>query len=66
MELNTLFEREIDKNGLATILDVLATICSEKADHLYTNWQDEKAGKRWDVLAGVIRSAHDRASKFEL
>jgi len=51
-------EREIDsleimmdKHGLDTVMLALSHICSEKADHVRSNWQDENLAKAWDKNA---------------
>ena len=49
----------VDKYGLADTLDLLAEICSGKADHLRSNWQDEQTGESWDNAAGaLLQTAH--------
>ena len=42
-------ESMIDEFGLHTIVDALATICFEKAEHLRSNWQDENMARNWDL-----------------
>jgi hypothetical protein len=37
----------IDRLTLRGLLDLVAQVCHEKADHLRANWQDEDAGKAW-------------------
>lgn len=41
-------EQLIDQHGLETVLDLLADVCHEKADHLRTTWQDRNAARMWD------------------
>lgn len=36
-----LLEGLIDKHGLANVINGLACICSGKADHIESNWQDQ-------------------------
>ena len=44
----------IDRYGLGEVLSSLGYICSEKAEHVATNWQDVPLGKRWMKLATVL------------
>jgi hypothetical protein len=45
-KLGEMLERLVDENGLTAVLDALATVCYEKADHVQSNWQDS-ALRRW-------------------
>lgn len=61
MNLEQQIEQLIDANGLATVLDAIARVCSEKADHIETNWQDSVAAKAWNIASGAISNcAHTR------
>lgn len=40
-------ERMIDAYGLETVLYALGDICIEKAEHIRSNWQDERTAKYW-------------------
>lgn len=51
-DITETLEAMIDKHGLVHVLTGLACVCREKADHLRSNWQDEKSAKQWD------RNAH--------
>jgi hypothetical protein len=44
----------IDSHQLDAVLDMIATICIEKADHLTSNWQDSGAAKCWTKAANSI------------
>lgn len=51
-------EAMIDSHGLAAILESLEEICNGKADHLSTNWQDERSARVWiHARDAMIRSA---------
>lgn len=51
-------ERMVDAYGLEGVLYALADICVEKADHLRSNWQDERTAKYWDKrVVRVTRTA---------
>lgn len=41
-------EHMLDRYTLADLLDGLATICAEKAEHVRSNWQDETTAKLWE------------------
>ena len=47
-------ENKVDVYGVAAILAKLAEMASEKADHVRTNWQDEKLAKDWELLAARL------------
>ena len=56
-------ERLIDSTSLAKVVEMLSGIAGEKADHIRTNWQDDRLASRWqrvanrlDKVAGDIRS----------
>jgi len=44
-------EDMVDRWSVGAILNMLETICYEKAEHLRSNWQDEASAKSW-TLAG--------------
>lgn len=46
-ELDNQIESLIDKHGLQMVLDSLATVCGEKAEHLAVTWQDTASAKAW-------------------
>lgn len=48
-------EAMIDRNGLPAVIDMLATICGEKAEHLAATWQDASTAKVWDRDATLLR-----------
>lgn len=41
-------EHLIDLHGVAEVLNAVAQVCSEKAEHLRANWQDTRSAKAWD------------------
>jgi len=47
-------EAMLDQSSLKEVLDMLAEICHEKADHLRSNWQDEAAAKDWERMGNRI------------
>lgn len=49
-----ILEELIDRHGPAAILESIAAIAREKAEHLRVNWQDDKAAKVWETKATKI------------
>ncbi len=52
-----------DGVGFASVLDALATLASEKAEHLASNWQDRAAAKAWERVARLTATASDAADR---
>ena len=48
----TMLEQLIDRDGLEPVLRAIEEICHGKAEHVLTNWQDEKLARTWN-RAGV-------------
>lgn len=40
-------EAMVDSTSLATVVELLAEICHEKADHVYVTWQDCELAAQW-------------------
>lgn len=40
-------EQMIDTHGLSAVVGAMSKICSEKADHVQTNWQDSNTACDW-------------------
>jgi hypothetical protein len=51
----------VDKFGLQNVLNGLACICSGKADHIESNWQDKRFAKHWEKAAVHIMNAADHS-----
>ena len=49
-----IIERCIDSNGLQETIQMLSSICWEKADHVLTNQQDKKLARAWEAAATSI------------
>jgi hypothetical protein len=60
-ELQDEIENLIDQHTLVKILDTIATICHEKADHVSINWDDAKLQKFWDKMGVKIQYVVDTA-----
>lgn len=59
-------EEMVDKNGLGTVLDTLATMCGEKAEHVMSNYQDEGLQKKWLKAADILSDADGKISKLDI
>jgi hypothetical protein len=62
-EMGETLERLIDESGLVAVLEALATVCHEKADHVQSNWRDSSldrcwraCGRRIETLVGIIQT----------
>jgi hypothetical protein len=56
-------EELVDASSLSAVIEALALMCREKADHLRSNWQDKNAARTWerdarklDMLAAKIEN----------
>ena len=58
-ELETL----VDRNGLSEMLSALSYICSEKAIHVATSYQDTTLAKWWMEMAKKIDKLTEAARK---
>ena len=47
----------IDSHGLAAIVDAVARVCLLKADHIETNWQDDRLAEYWRRAARTVSAA---------
>lgn len=47
-------ERMLDEGGYDWLVMTLQEICYEKADHIRSNWQDEKLAKSWENRANKL------------
>ena len=57
-EQKTALEALIDADDLRSVLESIAEIAGEKAEHLRSTWQDPIAGSAWDRAArAVLRCA---------
>jgi uncharacterized damage-inducible protein DinB len=62
-ELQDTLESILDTQhcSLSRMLEALAEVCDEKAEHILTTWQDRTTAKPWTVLARKIRKAEHLA-----
>lgn len=63
--LSEVIEKHIDRIGLPQMIELIAIICEEKADHIRVNWPDsvnilagswERTAKDLDKLAATIKA----------
>lgn len=47
-------ESMIDSEGVSGILEEIADICFEKAEHIRENWQDRVTAKSWEKDANAV------------
>lgn len=57
-------ENLIDAYGLTLILEAIAEISGEKANHLACNWQDAKSAALWERVASKVWSAATTAESY--
>lgn len=55
--MNPTLEALIDANGLDIVLSALAMICSEKADHIESTYNDSNLAESWNKCAAAILNA---------
>ncbi len=60
LELEYKIERAIDKAGLPAVLDLIANICLEKANHIATNYGEGLAVDTWNKSADLITETADQ------
>jgi hypothetical protein len=48
-------EMLVDKYGLNVVLEMLADVLGEKAEHVAVNWQDTVTAKLWDRTARQVQ-----------
>lgn len=48
-------EAMVDRNGLRLVLDLLAEVCHDKAEHIRTNWQDKHTAAAWTQAAVRVK-----------
>ncbi len=47
----------VDRYSLTGVVEALAQISFEKADHIRTNWQDQVTAREWDRSAKQLDAA---------
>ena len=59
-------EELVDQYSLQAILDLLESICYEKAEHLLSNWQDASSARAWEQAAKPIGRAVVHSAVFNV
>jgi hypothetical protein len=52
-------EATMDKHGPHTVLTAIAAILGEKADHIRSNWQDERMADRFERASESVLKVAD-------
>jgi hypothetical protein len=55
-------EALIDADDLRSVVETIADICGEKAEHIRSNWQDAATASVWDRAARRILRVTDNAN----
>lgn len=53
-ELETVLESLVDQHTLGAVLAAIETVVREKAEHIATNWQDERYAAHWLRAANEV------------
>ena len=53
-------EQSIDKLGVDSFLELVGTICHEKAEHVASNWQDKGLARQWENIGHAIEAIAQR------
>jgi hypothetical protein len=61
-ERKDLLERMIDESSWAGVLESLAEIAHEKAEHIRSTWQDDAMAAQWDQAGKAVTRAKDRST----
>lgn len=64
-ETSAALEALLDQPGMTVpaLLYALASVCSDKAEHVRANWQDEALGKAWDRAQTIVEKAADKMAR---
>lgn len=57
-------ENMIDAYGLVGVLETIAEIAGEKADHIRVNWQDASSAQHWERVTSKLWSAATTAETY--
>lgn len=61
--LGYLLETLIDNHGISYVLNTIADICAEKAEHVWSNWQDKQLGDDFMSLAFDLYALNEKGIK---
>lgn len=62
-DLENALEALIDTHTVANVVDGLAFICREKADHIRASYQDESLARRWDRAMALLTECETKVVK---
>lgn len=65
-KLSDQLEILVDSHGLTNVIEALALMCSAKADHILSNWQDENLSEQWDMAAAIMLHSRVTVEKNKL
>jgi len=63
-ELMAEIEIAIDRVGLSVVLQSIAEICSEKADHVMETYADKGIASNWRNVATIISKASETVKRY--
>ena len=66
LDLQNELEKLIDGSNLANVLEALAYVVREKADHINQNWQDTRLALMWERTAKLIDVAQSKAMREKI
>jgi hypothetical protein len=49
-------EALIDRYNLAAVLEAVADVCEDKAQHIRENWQDEPTSRLWQYASRKVQA----------
>lgn len=64
--LIALLEGAVDGSSLTAVLSALEELCQGKAEHIATNWQDDRTARFWSQAAFCVSNAADWVEKAGL
>jgi hypothetical protein len=62
LAIQDVLETMIDAYGVQHVVQVLAVVCREKAEHSRASYDDAGLAQRWDDVAGVLDNTADRSA----
>lgn len=63
-DATTELETLVDRYGLANLVEMLAIVCEEKADHIRANWQDRITANAWAAASREFDRCAPRIKKL--
>lgn len=66
LAIQDVLETMIDAYGVQHVVQVLAVVCREKAEHIRASYDDVGLAHRWDAVAVVLDNTADRSALTRL